>query len=276
MRGDGRDSRPKWGRAVSAGVVGASGTLLVRAALARWLSRVAYAPDTAARLPPLQSRTITIADGARADMLHLPASPGNLTVWYFHGNAEDLGTVEGFLDQFNARGLGVFAVEYPGYGRSGGQPTEAALYAAARAGRRILRDEHNVPARQTLLYGNSLGAGVALQMAVEEPVAGVVVQSSFTSLLGVGIPLRWLPFDQYRNLSKVARLDCPVLVIHGRDDELIGVGQGHKLYDAVRGPKHSLWVAGAGHNDVIAVAGDAYWTAIRKFSALCAAGATAS
>jgi hypothetical protein len=144
------------------------------------------------------------------------------------------------------------------------------LYGAARAVRRYLREQLGVSPQQTLIYGRSLGSGPAVQMAGEEPPAGLILQSAFTSVYRVLTVMRVLPFDFFENERKLARISCPVLVMHGRRDEVIPFAHGQALFTAAKEPKRSFWIPDAAHNDFLLVAGRSYWDALREFTAVCA------
>jgi abhydrolase domain-containing protein 17 len=204
-------------------------------------------------------------------MLHLPNPCAPFTIWFFHGNAEALGDLEPTMKAFHAAGYAVFAFDYPGYGVSTGTPSESSLYDAARATRAFLREQLKVPAERTLIYGRSLGAGPAVQMATEERVGGVVLQSAFVSVYRVMTRWRLLPFDLFENERKLPQVTSPVLVMHGTADEVIPFRHGEALFAAAPEPKRHLWVSGARHNDFLPVAGPAYWQALREFSDLCLA-----
>jgi fermentation-respiration switch protein FrsA (DUF1100 family) len=135
-----------------------------------------------------------------------------------------------------------------------------------------LRETLRVPAERTIILGRSLGGGPAVQMALEETPAGLVLQSTFVSVYRVVTHWPLLPFDQYDNLSKIARVRCPVLVMHGRSDEVIPFSHGEALFAAAREPKRALWVPGAMHNDFLSVAGSRFWDALRDFSGVCGTG----
>jgi fermentation-respiration switch protein FrsA (DUF1100 family) len=116
------------------------------------------------------------------------------------------------------------------------------------------------------VHGRSLGGGPAAELASREPVAGLVLESTFTSVLGVSRWGRAFPFDWFRTLRRLNRVRAPVLVIHGTADEVIPLANGRALFHAARGPKQSLWVDGAGHNDLVERAGARYWAALRRFA----------
>ena len=248
----------------------AIGYVLLLLAACTMVDNALYHPNYGSRRAPAGVKKIKLPDGADVAVLHLPNPSARFTLWFFHGNAEDLGDLEPFFMALRDQGFAVFAHDYPGYGLSGGKPTEASLDAASRAARKYLREELNVPAARTLIYGRSLGGGPAVQMAVEEVPAGLVLQATFVSVYRV--VTRWpiLPFDQFQNLAKLPQVKCPVLIMHGESDEVIPFRHGEALFAAANEPKRSFWVPGAHHNDFIEVAGKRYWSALRDFSDACA------
>ena len=229
-----------------------------------------FRPELASRNEVAGAITLALPDGTRVQALHLPNPQAVFTLWYFHANAVDLWSMTARLRQLHDLGFAVFAVEYPGYGRSTGMPSEDSLYAAARVARSYLRGQLGVPAARTIAYGASLGGGPAVQMAVEERLGGLVLQSAFMSAYRV--MTRWPLFagDRFENLKKMGRVTCPVLVIHGRQDEVVPFYHGEALYASASEPKRHLWVDAAGHNDLLEVAWEPYQEALRKFSELCA------
>ena len=118
-----------------------------------------FHPEYGRRLQPPGEVTLALPDGTAIRALHLPNAQAALTIWYFHGNAEDLGDIEPTLRRLHSEGFAVFAADYPGYGLSTGAPTEDSLYASARVARDYLRKTLKVPAERTLIYGRSLGGG---------------------------------------------------------------------------------------------------------------------
>ena len=243
------------------------------AVLAAWtmVDRALYYPAIASGRTPAQAKTIRAASGEIA-VRHLPNPAARFTIWFFHGNAEDLGDLEPFLLTLRDHGYAVLAWDYPGYGSSRGRPSESSIYTAARIVRAHLRDELHVSAERMLIYGRSVGTGPAVQMAMEEPPAGLVLQSPFVSVYRVMTHWPVLPFDQFTNLRKIGAVRAPVLVLHGRRDEVIPFWHGEAVHAAAREPKRALWVDAAQHNDFLETAGAPYWTALREFSELCARG----
>lgn len=252
-------------------LIGAVVLLLAYGALtalaATVVDRMLYFPDFASRKAPENLIRIPLPDGGSLAAVYLPNPAAKHTLWFFHGNAEDLGTLEAFLRELHARGFAVFAYDYPGYGVSTGKPNEKAIYAANAAAARYLQDTLRVPLSRVILYGRSLGGGPATDLATREPVAGLVLQSAFMSVYRVMTRVRLLPFDQFENLRKLPRVKCPVLVMHGTADEVISFKHGEKLFAAAPGRKSHLWVEGAQHNDFTEIAGERYWTVLREFEA---------
>jgi fermentation-respiration switch protein FrsA (DUF1100 family) len=160
----------------------------------------------------------------------------------------------------------VFAYDYPGYGLSDGTPSEGGIYAANAAALLHLTGKLGVPANRLVLYGRSLGGGPAVDLASKEPVAGLILESTFTSVFRVMTRWALLPGDQFKNARKIPQITCPLLIMHGTDDRVIPFHHGKKLFDAAHGPKRHLWVQWAGHNNLRDMAGDAYWTTFRSFT----------
>jgi len=183
--------------------------------------------------------------------VYLPGSP---VVVYFHGNAEDLSDAGPMIDLLHSFGAGVLAVEYPGYGASPGSPSERGLYAAAESALRWLRDKKRE--QDVMLLGQSLGSGVAIEMARRGWGARIVLISPFTSMSALGQQLfPWLPVSlllqhRFDNLSKAPQIDKPVLVLHGTDDEVVPFAMGERISRAF--PHATLHpIPGGHHNDLL-------------------------
>ena len=218
------------------------------------------------REPTGLSKIRTESGGGTLAALYLPNPAAQYTVWFFHGNAEDLGDIEPLMREFHRRGFAVFAYDYPGYGLSPGQPSEKAIYAATEAAAKYLREELHVPGQKIIVYGRSLGGGPAVELATRQPVAGLVLQAAFTSVYRVMTRWHLLPFDKFENLRKMAQVRCPVLVMHGRADRTVAFAHGEALYQAAPARKEHFWVEDAGHNDLLQIAGERYWQALQKFA----------
>ena len=196
------------------------------------------------------------ADGRTVHVLYAKARDGEPTLVHFHGNGEELADLDVLVAMFRERGLGVLAVEYPGYGLSkAGAPSERAIYEDAETALRDLRENKGISRERTVLSGQSLGSGVAVEMARREYGSRVVLYSPYTSITDVAnvylpfLPNHWLVKDRFDSKSKARALDVPVLVVHGTDDEVIPFALGKEL--AALFPNARLVTVAQGrHNDL--------------------------
>jgi uncharacterized protein len=187
---------------------------------------------------------------------YVPAAKGSPTVVHFHGNGEELADLVPLAWSFHREGVGFFGVEYPGYGLARDyQPSEEAIYADAEAALWHLANGLGVPPSEVVLEGQSLGSGVAVEMALRGHGARLVLISPYTSIPDMAartvpiLPVRFLIQDRFANLEKAPRLSLPVLVVHGTDDDVIPLGMGEKLAGAF--PNATLYkVTGGHHNDL--------------------------
>lgn len=200
--------------------------------------------------------------------LYFPNPDATFTLLYIHGNAEDLGDIRPRLEQLQQSGLSVFAYDYRGYGTSDGHPSESNAYEDAKQAYAYLTKELGVKPNRLLVQGRSLGGGSAVYLATQYPVAGVILESTFTSIFRVVVPIPILPFDKFTSLDRLKQVKAPVLVMHGENDQVIPIEQGRRLFEAASGPKRSLWVAEAGHNNFSQVAGEQYFQTLKEFQRL--------
>lgn len=201
------------------------------------------------------------ADGVTIHAWHvLSKRPRRATLLYFHGNAGNLSHRLGWMLEL-AEGLSVdvLGVDYRGYGRSQGSPSEAGLYADAEAAWAWITGKKGEPAARVVVYGKSLGGAPACELALRHPPAALILQSCFTSIPAMGrhllpfLPHGLLARHRFDNLEKVGRIDGPKLVVHSEADEVIPFAMGEALARAARPPCTWLPMAGAGHNDLIEV-----------------------
>lgn len=188
------------------------------------------------------------------------------TILVSHGNAEDLGYMLPYLQQLEADGYSVFAYDYEGYGISTGKPNEKHTYDDVDTAYKYLTQELHIPSSRIISYGRSIGAAVALDLAVRQPVAGIIMESPFLSAFRVLTRVKLLPFDEFDNFKKIKKLRDPLLIIHGTRDKIVPFWQGQKLYEAADTAKQFFAVEGAGHNDVLLYGKDDYWKEIKKFA----------
>jgi fermentation-respiration switch protein FrsA (DUF1100 family) len=208
----------------------------------------------AAGLPQAQEVMLDTADGERVIVWHVPPRGNKPVVLYFHGNGGSLRMrVDRFRD-LTADGSGLVALSYRGYGGSSGAPTEAGLAADALAAYAFTTDHY--PAERIVLWGESLGSGVAVALAAEMPVGWLILQSPFTSAADVGaqsywfVPVRLLMKDQFRSDLRIGKVTAPVLVLHGERDGVVPIALAERLYGLINAPKRFVRFAEVGHNDL--------------------------
>jgi fermentation-respiration switch protein FrsA (DUF1100 family) len=203
----------------------------------------------------IQDVALTAAQGIRLHGWWCPAANPRGIVLYCHGNAgnlshrrDEIACWQSFLQQ------SVFIFDYPGYGRSEGKPSEAGCYEAGEAAYNWLVQSQSVPARDILIFGRSLGGGVAVELALNHPHRALVLASGFTSVPAMAqslypwLPARWLVRTQFNNLAKIGRVAGPVFVAHGDGDTLVPISHGQELFQAACNPKEFLTLAGQDHN----------------------------
>jgi uncharacterized protein len=215
-----------------------------------------YATPAAAGLP-FEEVNFAAADGTRLHGWFLPGSDGKPLLLICHGNAGNIADRIALLPFFHELGLPVFLFDYRGYGRSEGAPSEAGSYDDSRGALAWLAGRGWSP-RRMIYLGRSLGAGVALQLALERPPATLVLESAFTSVAAMGqlhYPLLsrllgWLLAARYDNLGKIADLEAPLLLVYGTADDIVPVAMGEALFARAPKPKRLLLLPGVGHNDL--------------------------
>jgi abhydrolase domain-containing protein 17 len=211
---------------------------------------------------------IPVSNTEKISAIYLPNPQAKYIILYSHGNASDLGNLRPTLDRLHKWGFSVLAYDYRGYGTSNGSPSENNAYQDADAAYSYLTKELKIPPQQIIIYGQSLGGGAAAELAAKYPVAGLILESTFTSAFRVVVPISILPFDKFTNQDKLSKVRCPVLVMHGEVDETIPIQHGQRLYASASEPKQFLEIPGAGHNDFMEVAGDRQQKALLSFEQL--------
>lgn len=186
-----------------------------------------------------------------------PADPEGPVVVIWHGNAGHRGHRVHKFRALAAEGLGLFFAEYRGYGGNPGSPTEAGLTRDAEAVMGFLAAQ-GIPGERIILYGESLGSGVAVKMARAHKTAGLVLEAPYTSIAEVAqahywfLPARWLVSDKWDSARRIGGLTAPLLILHGARDETIPVRFGRRLFEQAPEPKELLIRPTARHNDLLA------------------------
>jgi len=204
----------------------------------------------------MQVISLRTQDGLLLNCWYKPAAKNRPTLLYLHGNAGHIGHRMPMAREFIAAGYGVLLLDYRGYGGNKGRPTEQGLYEDGRTAVRYLQQQ-GVKARELVLYGESLGTGVATMLAVEYPVCAVVLQSPFTSMANLAhYHYPWIlmkPWDQFNSLSRISAIHAPLLVLHGKQDEVVPFAQGLAIFEDAQEPKKMAYYEQSGHNNLWSV-----------------------
>jgi abhydrolase domain-containing protein 17 len=186
-------------------------------------------------------------NGSTISAVYLPNMKARYTLLYSHGNAEDIGDSLPVFEDLRSLGFSVFAYDYQGYGTSEGVPSEQNACEDVEAAYKYLTETLGIQADRIIAYGHSLGGALAIEIASRKPVAGLVIESTFTTAFRVLTRIPILPFDKFRSIDKIASVSCPVLVIHGKLDNMIVPAHGEALFENVAGPRQMIMVERAGH-----------------------------
>ena len=202
-----------------------------------------------------QSIWLVSNDTTHVQVWYHRARAGYPTVVYFHGNKGDLGEEAPFFRLLTDSGFGVLGLNYRGFGASEGVPSEEGFYDDARSTMKYALKVLSLNPQHVIIYGESLGTGVAVQMATEYHVAALVLQSPFVSLQArVQAACPWLPVslllkDHFDSLSKIAQVHTKLLLIHGEDDDVVPVAEGKTIFEHANEPKEALYFSHRGHDD---------------------------
>lgn len=230
-----------------------AGAYYLQRTLMYFPARERVAP-AAAGLVGVEERVIETPDGAHVIAWYGKARPGRPTLLYFHGNGGSLATRAERIGKYLARGYGVLMMTYRGYGGSTGRPSERANVADAKRAYDMLTGL-GVDPSEIVVYGESIGSGVAVQVAAEKPVAGVILDAPYTSVLELAaaayplLPVRTFLTDRYETMRYIDRVAAPLLVVHGEVDNVIPVAMGRAVHAAATGPKEIVTFPRAGHSD---------------------------
>ncbi len=243
-------------------------------------SRYVYFPGRTVLATPMavglsfEEVTLIAADGPRLAAWFVPAEPARGTILICHGNGGNIGDRLHVIQRFHGLDLNVFIFDYRGYGNSQGSPSEAGTYADALAAWNHLVRERSLPPNRVIVCGRSLGGAVAAWLADRQQPAGLILESTFTSLVDIGaklypyLPVRLLCRYRYPTLEHVRNIRCPVLVAHGREDEMIPFAHGQKIFAAAPDPKIFAELTG-GHNDGEDLTEADYRQALDEFTIRC-------
>ena len=219
-----------------------------------------YFPETVhttpaqAGFPEAEEITLTAADGERLVAWYVAPREDRPIVLYFHGNG---GALHYRVERFHKLvrdGIGLLGIEYRGYAGSSGSPSEAGLYADGEAAYAFAAARY--PAKQIVVWGESLGTAIAVALAAEKPVARVILEAPFTSTAEVAslrywyLPVRLLMKDQYRSDERIEKITAPVLILHGVHDHVVPYAMGERMFEQTKAPKHIVKFLDGDHEDL--------------------------
>ena len=219
---------------------------------------------------PYEDIFLTTADGLKIHGWYIKHPEPLATLLFLHGNAGNISHRLDSLQIFHQLGLSVLIIDYRGYGRSQGHPSEQGTYLDAQAAWDYLLSRQHTAAQNIIIFGRSLGAAVAVQLAEQQPAGALIIESAFTSMVEMGkryypyLPVQWLARIRYPSIERIGNISCPLLVIHSPDDEIIPFELGEQLFASARRPKSFLKISG-GHNDGFLLTGETYINGIRSF-----------
>ena len=208
----------------------------------------------AAGFPEAEEHVLATADGEKVIVWHVPAKPGHPVILYFHGNGDFLAGFFGRFRDLIADGTGVVALSYRGYAGSSGQPSERGLLLDAAAAYAFATARYS--ADSIVVWGFSLGTGVAVALAAEQPLGKLILEAPYTSLADVAasafpiFPVRLAMKDPFHSDQRIALVKAPLLVMHGGRDATIPIAFGERLFVLAHEPKQFVRFPDGGHNDL--------------------------
>lgn len=218
------------------------------------------------------------ADGVQLHGWFIAAPDARATLLWFHGNAGNLTHRLDNIRQLKPLKLNIFIFDYRGFGKSEGTPDETGLYLDSQAAYDVLVNTRKIPPQSIVLFGRSIGGVFAADVASRNPVAGLILESVFTSARDMAktiyplIPIGWAIRSKLDALARVPHLQMPKLFLHGDRDEVVPYRLGRELFEAAAEPKRFYDIKGAGHNDTYTVGGKPYFDAIDRFIASLPSG----
>ncbi len=263
-----------WIAAVAVGVY-----IILAGYLFIFQSRYVYYPKLVLPIPTadpshvglsFEDISIETCDGLRLSGWFIPKEGARGVLLFCHGNAGNMWHRVESIQLFNRLGLEIFIFDYRGYGKSEGKPTEQGTYRDAEAVWRYIVEERQVDPARVIVFGRSLGGGIAAWLASRHSPGALILESTFTSLSDIAaarywfMPVKLLMRLKYDTADHLRKANCPILIIHSRDDEEIPFSHGQRLYEIASEPKKSLEIAGT-HNEGFITSGALYEEGLDKF-----------
>jgi fermentation-respiration switch protein FrsA (DUF1100 family) len=214
----------------------------------------ARTPPAAAGLPHAEEVALKSADGESLIAWYVPPRGSKPLAIYFHGNGGALNLRADRFRWLTTDGFGLLGLSYRGYGGSSGKPSETGFLLDASAAYEFAAARY--PSGRIVLWGESLGTGVAVALAAERPIGGLILDAPFTSAADVGaaafpfVPVRWFIKDSFRSDRRIARVKVPLLVLHGEKDQVVAIKYGEGLFKLANEPKQMMRFPLGGHVDL--------------------------
>ena len=256
------------------------GYLLVLVLIRIFEARLIFFPDYPDRLEgdwrprglPVEDVWLTAADGVKLHAWWIPSTKAKFTFLAFHGNASNIANSAQIYEFLRDAPANVLAVEYRGYGRSEGRPSEAGIYRDAEAGYEYLTKAKGTDPRTIVSFGQSLGTAVATHLAVQRPVAGLVLEAPFPSASRVAREVYWfLPgvslavYGQFNTAQWIKDVRAPVLIVHCKQDPVIPFVFGQQVYEAAPEPKTFVAIENPCHEEASLMSPKKYGEALKQF-----------
>ena len=203
-------------------------------------------------LTGFSEKILTTKDEIKILSWYRPAQNNEKIILYFHGNAGNIGDRSHKFAALAANGFGVLAITYRGYFGSEGKPSEAGLLLDADAALQFLLDQ-GYSEKNIILFGESLGSGVAIQLAAKHNFGAIILESPFTSIAKVAqktywfVPVNLLLKDKFESIKFLPKISSPILIFHGTKDPIVPYSEGEKLFNAITAPKKLITIEGGGH-----------------------------
>jgi uncharacterized protein len=215
---------------------------------------VARTSPREAGFPEAEEHVLATADGEKVIVWHVPAKRGHPVILYCHGNGDFLAGFFGRFRDLIADGTGIVALSYRGYAGSSGQPSESGLLQDAAAAYAFATARYG--ADKIVVWGFSLGTGVAVALATEQPVGKLILEAPYTSIADVAAarfwiaPVRWLIRDPLRSDARIGSVPVPLLIMHGERDPAISIRFGERLFTLAHEPKQFVRFPEGGHDNL--------------------------
>ena len=239
-------------------------------------SRLIYYPERVLLTDPgsiglyFENISFETSDGVELSGWFIPSDSARGVILFCHGNAGNISHRLESIQIFHQLGLDVFIFDYQGYGQSEGKPTEQGTYKDAEAAWHYLVEERQMDPRGVIVFGRSLGGAVASWLAQSHTPGALVLESTFTSVPDVAValypylPVRLLLRFRYDTAEYLGRVDCPVLIIHSRNDEIMPFSHGRRLFEIASEPKRFVEISGS-HNEGFIASGEHYEEGLNAF-----------